>query len=103
MIYCDYCNICVHQHCYHIAKIPEQEWYCDICSYKLESKLYKITNYTEPRSIICHQTGGAMKKLYNESNKWCHIYCALIIPELYYPIDNYPYNSKRVKLKDLTD
>ena len=34
IVYCDRCNMAVHQVCYGIAAIPDNEWYCDYCHYK---------------------------------------------------------------------
>ena len=31
IVFCDGCDVAVHQLCYGIEKIPEGEWYCDIC------------------------------------------------------------------------
>lgn len=31
MVFCDRCNICVHQACYGITEIPDDEWLCSPC------------------------------------------------------------------------
>lgn len=31
MLYCDRCNIAVHQGCYGIAAIPDGDWFCAPC------------------------------------------------------------------------
>lgn len=31
MVFCDSCNICVHQSCYGIQSIPSGEWHCSPC------------------------------------------------------------------------
>lgn len=31
MVFCDLCNICVHQACYGIQEIPDGDWLCRPC------------------------------------------------------------------------
>ena len=31
MLYCDSCNIAVHQGCYGIATVPDGDWFCALC------------------------------------------------------------------------
>ena len=70
MVFCDKCNICVHQACYGITSIPEGKWYCRTCSMNIT-----------PKCELCPNKGGAMKA--TKSGKlWAHISCALWIPEV---------------------
>ena len=32
MVFCDKCNICVHQMCYGITSIPDGSWLCKTCA-----------------------------------------------------------------------
>ncbi|CAN0222550.1 unnamed protein product, partial [Ectocarpus sp. 13 AM-2016] len=32
IVYCESCNMGVHQTCYGISEIPTKEWYCSPCS-----------------------------------------------------------------------
>uniref|UniRef100_A0A8C5M7F2 Protein Jade-1 n=1 Tax=Leptobrachium leishanense TaxID=445787 RepID=A0A8C5M7F2_9ANUR len=69
MVFCDKCNICVHQACYGILKVPEGSWLCRTCALGVE-----------PKCLLCPKKGGAMKPT-RSGTKWVHVSCALWIPE----------------------
>ncbi|KAG9344003.1 hypothetical protein JZ751_012479 [Albula glossodonta] len=70
MVFCDKCNICVHQACYGILKVPEGSWLCRICALGVL-----------PKCLLCPKNGGAMKPT-RSGTKWVHVSCALWIPEV---------------------
>lgn len=70
MVFCDSCNICVHQACYGITKIPEGQWLCCTCALA-----------QRPECVLCPNKGGAMKST-RSGQKWAHVSCALWIPEV---------------------
>ncbi|XP_053563716.1 protein Jade-3 [Bombina bombina] len=70
MVFCDRCNICVHQACYGILKVPEGSWLCRTCVLGIN-----------PQCILCPKRGGAMKAT-RTGTKWAHVSCALWIPEV---------------------
>ncbi|XP_053311173.1 protein Jade-3 [Spea bombifrons] len=70
MVFCDRCNICVHQACYGILKVPEGSWLCRTCVLGIH-----------PQCILCPKRGGAMKAT-RTGTKWAHVSCALWIPEV---------------------
>ncbi len=70
MVFCDGCNVCVHQACYGIDKIPKGSWMCAPCELKIK-----------PQCVLCPNSGGSMKCSRNLRN-WCHVSCALWIPEV---------------------
>ncbi|KAK3921120.1 PHD finger protein rhinoceros [Frankliniella fusca] len=70
MVFCDSCNICVHQACYGITTIPSGQWLCRTCA------LGK-----RPECVLCPNKMGAMKSTQSGS-KWAHVSCALWIPEV---------------------
>lgn len=70
MVFCDCCNICVHQACYGITSIPPGSWLCRTCSLGLR-----------PECVLCPNKGGAMKCT-RSGHKWAHVSCALWIPEV---------------------
>ena len=106
MVFCDKCDICVHQACYGVQTIPEGSWLCRPCALGIR-----------PQCILCPKTGGAMKStkweilhlvdmaflfavivcqwfttfksiicefllVYRSGSKWAHVSCALWIPEV---------------------
>ncbi|KAJ7993563.1 hypothetical protein DPEC_G00273700 [Dallia pectoralis] len=70
MVFCDKCNICVHQACYGIVKVPDGNWLCRTCVLGID-----------PQCVLCPVKGGAMKAT-RAGTKWAHVSCALWIPEV---------------------
>lgn len=70
MVFCDKCNICVHQACYGIVKVPVGNWLCRTCVLSID-----------PQCLLCPLKGGAMKAT-RAGTKWAHVSCALWIPEV---------------------
>lgn len=70
MVFCDNCNICVHQACYGITTIPSGSWLCRTC-----------TLCFRPECVLCPNKNGAMKCT-RSGHKWAHVSCALWIPEV---------------------
>lgn len=70
MVFCDGCDICVHQACYGIQTIPEGSWLCRPCGLNVK-----------PVCILCPNTDGAMKST-RSGMKWAHVSCSLWIPEV---------------------
>ncbi|KAL1023415.1 hypothetical protein UPYG_G00040560 [Umbra pygmaea] len=70
MVFCDKCNICVHQACYGIVKVPDGNWLCRTCVLGID-----------PQCLLCPIKGGAMKAT-RAGTKWAHVSCALWIPEV---------------------
>lgn len=71
MVFCDSCDICVHQACYGIQNIPAGSWLCHPCRKGIKAC----------HCILCNLSGGAMKKTKNGKG-WVHVSCALWIPEV---------------------
>ncbi|XP_053623698.1 PHD finger protein rhinoceros [Plodia interpunctella] len=70
MVFCDSCNICVHQACYGITVIPDGQWLCRPCG-----------DGVRPMCVLCPNVGGAMKCT-PSGHKWAHVSCVLWIPEV---------------------
>jgi hypothetical protein len=73
MVFCDLCNICVHQACYGITEIPEGDWLCRPCK--------EFGSQKNISCVLCPNLGGALKPT-SVSNQWCHVSCALWVPEV---------------------
>ncbi|CAF2965068.1 unnamed protein product [Rotaria sp. Silwood2] len=70
MVFCERCHCCVHQNCYGIPVIPSETWLCKPCSI-----------LRRPACILCPRLGGPMKSTAS-GTIWCHLTCALWLPEL---------------------
>ncbi|CAF0919223.1 unnamed protein product [Adineta steineri] len=70
MVFCERCNACVHQNCYGISVIPNGTWLCKSCSV-----------LRRPACLLCPKLGGPMKCT-PSGTIWCHLTCALWLPEL---------------------
>ena len=73
IVYCEECNIGVHQSCYGIETVPTGEWKCERC---LEKK-----NRADTRCVVCGRVGGAMKPM-KQSDQWAHLLCCWWDPDM---------------------
>ena len=56
ILYCSKCNMTVHQKCYGILVIPEEDWICHLCKAFNDVEVSK-----NMECILCPKLGGAMK------------------------------------------
>lgn len=78
IVFCDGCNIAVHQECYGIPFIPEGGWLCRRCL---------ISRDQGQKCVFCPSTTGAFKQ--TDNGHWAHVICALWIGELYFANPTY--------------
>lgn len=71
IVFCDGCDLAVHQECYGVPFIPEGQWLCRKC---------QLLGRGTTNCIFCPNTEGAFKQ--TTSSKWAHLLCSFWIPEV---------------------
>ncbi|AAS51419.1 ACR193Cp [Eremothecium gossypii ATCC 10895] len=78
IVFCDGCDVAVHQECYGVVFIPEGQWLCRRC---MISKNRKIN------CLFCPSNTGAFKQ--TDTGSWGHVICGIWIPELFFANQHY--------------
>ncbi|GMF42427.1 unnamed protein product [Phytophthora fragariaefolia] len=77
IIFCDRCELAVHQRCYGMAKVPSNEFICDRCRASREG----LDPATDVFCQLCSLGDGAFKRTID--GKWVHVVCALWCPKVW--------------------
>lgn len=77
IVFCDRCDLAVHQGCYGLVTLPNNEFFCDRCSIEDRGE--------DPASSVfcqlCSLRDGAFKRTVD--GKWVHVVCALWCPKVW--------------------
>lgn len=91
IVFCDNCNVAVHQACYGIAEVPKGEWLCNKCA---EMKKRGLTEKQAPSCVLCPVRHGALKPANpktcitctgepSKRQEYVHLFCSQWIPETF--------------------
>ena len=73
IVICASCNTSVHQACYGIESVPDDDWFCEKCLFVLSVG----PNKPSVACVLCPVAVGAFKRVCN-SDAFCHLCCALV-------------------------
>ena len=91
IVFCDGCDLAVHQECYGVPFIPEGQWLCRKCQLigrgtPVSQSLVRPTSqnpnmfFLTQTCIFCPNVDGAFKQ--TNTLRWSHLLCAIWIPEV---------------------
>ena len=101
ILYCEGCDVAVHQECYGVRHVPKGDWFCRVCEgarAKAKAALAKVkgggkkkppagakrdAREKKKKCFVCDAEGGALKPVAGGRDRWCHLFCSNWMPELY--------------------
>eukprot|EP01083_Nonionella_stella_P066615 175596_1 len=66
IVFCESCNLAVHQVCYGVREVPKDDWFCQKCQRSPDAAV---------ECVLCPEPNGAFKQ--TTDGRWCHLTCAL--------------------------
>ncbi|PSC71102.1 peregrin isoform X2 [Micractinium conductrix] len=117
IVFCERCDVAVHQNCYGIAVVPEGEWLCEPCKQyeevmkaqgmpqgELRPVAWQQANPDTRRPLegggrsvkcaLCPIKYGAFKRA-EDGHRWVHSACALWLPEPYLSFRELPSGARQ--------
>ncbi|KAI6215462.1 hypothetical protein M3Y94_00387600 [Aphelenchoides besseyi] len=67
IVFCEGCELAVHQHCYAFDELPKKDWFCNVCR--------TLGNKAQVRCRFCPLSWGTMKQTIEGG--WAHFACAV--------------------------
>ncbi|KAH9756809.1 PHD finger family protein [Citrus sinensis] len=79
LIVCSSCKVAVHQKCYGVQENLDGSWLCSWC----KEKKNDMDNSVKQPCVLCPKRGGALKPVNGGSMEFAHLFCSLLMPEVY--------------------
>jgi hypothetical protein len=94
LVFCTTCGLVVHQACYGIETVPDDDWFCVRCISVNNGNAAVKEQLEHAPCAVCPRTDGAMHAVAKTasaglSSPFVHAICVQLIPALYY-VDNSP-------------
>lgn len=68
IVFCEGCELAVHQSCFGITVLPKKGWYCKVCS--------TFCAKTDVRCRFCPLSWGTLKQI-GDNGGWGHFACSV--------------------------
>ncbi len=79
IVFCEACDMAVHQACYGVPVIPDGDWFCDPCGVARGDATAEAASVRQPpQCVLCPVDRGALKP--TACSQWVHVICALYYP-----------------------
>ena len=81
ILFCESCNIAVHQACYRVSSVPADDYFCRACVHFGRDKAERAHERMTDLPInceLCPRVGGAFEMIASEAGdkSWVHVVCA---------------------------
>jgi hypothetical protein len=121
ILFCDGCDLPVHQGCQDLQHVPDGDWFCDTCVYRMvpttnagaksknsqntagsKSKSFTINMQIPVPCILCGMVDGGIFKKTHIPGRFVHLVCALMTPEVWFEHD-YANVSRALQVRKSTE